>query len=109
MRTNFKYDKIIEAISGSIVGLGFLGAVIILGYQIFQWLKTGEWLQMPFYVLFSWLDIDLSVIANITWQGVKKILIWILELPLSLMSIVLGGLIAYVFMSTFEPEAKKPE
>ena len=64
---------------------------------------------MPFYVLFSWLDLDLSAIAHMKWQGVKKILIWILELPLSLMSIVLGGAIAYVFMSTFEPEPKKPE
>lgn len=109
MRTNTKYGEIIEAISGSIVGLGFLAAVIVLGYQLFQWLKTGQWLQMSFYVLFSWLDLDLSAIANMKWQGVKKILIWILELPLSLMSIVLGGVIAYLFRSTFEPESKKPE
>lgn len=109
MSTNSKYGEIFEAISGSVVGLGFLAAVIVLGYQICPWLKTGEWLQMPFYVLFSWLDLDISAIANMKWQGVKKILIWILDLPLSLMSIVLGGVIAYVFMSTFEPEPQKPE
>ena len=70
MRTNSKYGKIIEAISGSIVGLGFLGAVIVLGYQIFQWLKTGEWLQMP--VLRSVFLARLRLICHRTYEVARS-------------------------------------
>ncbi len=83
---------------------GFLGTFLVLGYQIYLWLKTGAWIELPFYVLFAWLKIDLSLIANMEWQGVKKIFIWLLELPLSLMSVVLGGVLAWLFAVAFKPK-----
>jgi hypothetical protein len=99
-----EYESTIAGVSAFMLGAGFLGTVLVLGYQIYQWLKTGVWIAVPFYFLFTWLKIDLSVIGNMEWQGIKKILIWLLELPLSLMSIALGGVLAYLFAVIFRPK-----
>lgn len=95
------YESTIIGVSAILFGAGFLGAILALGYQIYQWLKTGVWIELPFYVMFDWLEIDLSVIGNMEWQGVKKILKWLLELPLSLMSFVIGSSLAYLFAVIF--------
>lgn len=99
-----EYESTIARASALMFGVGFLGTLLVVGYQLYQWLKTGNWIELPFYFLLTWLKIDLSVIANMEWQGIKKILMWLLELPLSLMSIGLGGVLAYLFAVIFRPK-----
>lgn len=77
----------------------FLAGFIVLGYQVYHWLKTASWIELPLYVVFEWLEIDLSFISNMKWQGIKAIFIWILESPLSLMLFVFGGLISWAFIA----------
>lgn len=82
----------------------FLAGFIVLGYQVYHWLKTAPWIDLPLYVVFEWLEINPSFISNMKWQGIKVIFIWILELPLSLMLFVFGGLITWAFIAIAESE-----
>lgn len=79
-----------EAWAGQLGLLIILVALSVFIYQVYLWLRTGTWTPMPFYLLFSWLGVDLSPIGNMEWQGIKKIIIFVLEFPLSVMLILLG-------------------
>ena len=65
----------------------FLGCVGVLGYQIFFWLKNGQWLAFPAGRMFvriapnsfiGWLN------DETTWSGLKKVLVLISQAPLAL-------------------------
>jgi len=90
-------DKV-ESISLSIIGYSFLAGALFVGYQCFQWLKTGVWPELPLVYLFIWLQIDISSISNMQWEGIKKILTWLLiETPLSLFTVGAGVVIGVLF------------
>ena len=95
------YLEKVDKFSGFFYEIAGLVAIGILGYQGYMWLKHGEWLPLPFYWLFAYNGIDLSSVASLEWGGVKKVLVWILELPLSLMMFLLiclcGLLFQYIF------------
>ena len=74
-----------EGWAGLLGALIILAAVLVFFYQVYLWLRAGTWAPMPFYLFFHWLGIDLSPVFNMEWQGVKKIIIFVLELPLSVM------------------------
>ena len=93
------FEEMLENVVALIIMAGLLGGILVFGYQIKQWLKTGVWIEFPFILMFTWLKIDLSVIANMEWQGIKKILVWFLELPLSLMLIALGVALASLLIA----------
>ena len=86
---------------------GLISAAGVLVYQVFQWLRTGSWVEMPFYLLFEWLGIDLSPLYSMEWQGLRKILFWILEGPMSFILLVLGGIIGYLINSIFMTKPKQ--
>jgi hypothetical protein len=67
----------------SIFGFGFLLPIGILAYQIYLWLKHGEWHPIPVSSALSYLDVNLTSIYNMEWQGAKKIILWLLNLPFS--------------------------
>jgi hypothetical protein len=103
--SNFK-DKgpslLISMISGMIFSIGFFCGLLTIGYDVFVWLKTGEWMNTPFYSVFIWLNIDpFTPVHNISWQGIKKILLWFLEMPLFLMFMILGAALGGLFYLLF--------
>ncbi len=70
---------------------GLIGALAILGYQIFQWLKTGSWHPLPLSFVLDWLGTDLTPIyAPRDWHGVAKIAQYIVEMPLAFVVFLLG-------------------
>lgn len=85
--------KTIEEWFGLFGSLGFFGAVCLLGYQAFLWLKEGQWTPIPISSVLGKLNIDYYSLVDISWAGAQKIVVWLLELPLSLGIIVFGGLI----------------
>jgi hypothetical protein len=91
-------DKVAD-MSWGLFGLATLGGFLIVGYQLFVWLKTARWLALPFGKLFLWLDIDLfTPVQKMKWKGLQKILVWCLnELPLSVGIPILGALFASLF------------
>jgi len=97
-----KFQEKITDISWSIFSVGFLCSLLSIGYEIFIWLKTGEWLHLSFYSVFVWLNIDLfAPLQKIEWQGIKKIFLWYLELPLSIGLIVTGAIFGGLFYAIF--------
>lgn len=92
----------IAGVSALFCMVWFLGGFIVLGYQIVQWLKTAIWVELPMYVVFDWLEIELSFISDMKWQGIKAILIWLLEWPLSATLFVFGGLISWALIDFSE-------
>lgn len=94
-------DKVTD-ISWGIFSLGFFASLISVGYEIFVWLKNGEWPHLSFYAVFMWLNLDpFTPVNKIEWQGIRKILLWCLELPLSIGLMGLSALLAYTFYAIF--------
>lgn len=73
--------------------LGFFGAICILGYQAFLWLKDGQWTPIPISSILGKLNIDYYSLVDISWAGAQTIVVWLLDLPFSVGMVVFGGLI----------------
>lgn len=86
-------SKTIEEWFGLSAALGFFAAVCILVYQAVLWLKEGEWTPIPISSVLGKLDIDYYAVVNIRWAGAQKIVVWLLDLPLSFGTVVLGSLV----------------
>jgi len=67
----------------AIIGLGLFSTVCILGYQFFHWLKSGEWISLPLYKALQYLGISFDGLLDLQWQGMQKLLFWVLELPIA--------------------------
>ena len=67
----------------AIIGLGLFSTVCILVYQFYHWLKSGEWLSIPLYKALQYLGISFDRLLDLEWQGMQKILFWVLELPIA--------------------------
>jgi hypothetical protein len=86
----------VEGWVGLIGAFGFLAGVGVFLYQIYLWLKLGQWVSMPLSTMIVWLGFDFSSVTNITWIGIQKLVVWSLDLPLSIVSIIAGLAIGYV-------------
>lgn len=83
----------IEGWFGLVGALGFFAAVLLLGYQAFHWLKEGQWTPIPISSVLGKLNIDYYSLINIPWVGAQKIIVWLIDLPLSLGIIIFGSLL----------------
>lgn len=103
--TVVKVQEYIEGAAGFSLYIGILFPLGILGYQCYFWLKAGYWKSIPATVLlyrilpdgfFSWLADESS------WVGFKKIILEILEFPLSLFLFLFFMILMGVFFSLAE-------
>jgi len=65
----------------------FLGCVVVLGYQIFFWLKNDQWVSFPAGRMVVRVVPDSLIIwmrDETAWGGLKKVLIFISQAPLTL-------------------------
>lgn len=68
---------------GKLIALGaILGSIGVWAYQVYGWLRFGEWTPYPLihelpYSFISWLDNGLA-----EWQGLAKIVSWFLSINL---------------------------
>ncbi len=85
--------KTIEEWFGLFGALGFFAAALLLGYQALLWLKEGQWTPIPISSVLGKLNIDYYSLIDIPWAGAQKIVVWLLDLPLSLGIVVFGGLL----------------
>lgn len=84
MNRNF-WEKSAELIVIAAYIMGLLGALTIVGWQVFQWLRTGVWIPIPISEGFAYLGIDLTwVYMPADWQGLAKVVQWLLEIPLAI-------------------------
>ncbi len=89
------WDKLANWVLLSSVSAAGVFAVTVIGWQVYTWLRLGAWPELPFFELFRYFEIDLTIVyAPTDWHGIAKIAQWILDLPLSLsvpVLIVLAG------------------
>ncbi len=87
------FDKAWQRIVNVLGVLLILAGFLIIGFQIFLYLKNGEWIKLPLLYLVafgpdnfvSWLDNPTS------WLGLHKIVYGILDfIPVSLFSMLVG-------------------
>jgi hypothetical protein len=86
----------IEGWVGLVGAFGLIAGFAVFLYQLYLWLKLGQWISMPLSTVFQWLGFDYSSVTDFAWIGVQKLVVWSLDLPLSAMSIVAGFAIGYV-------------
>ena len=68
----------------------FLSGPAVWTYQTYSWLKHGEW---PIFTLWDGLYyLGVTPYPQVEWQGVQKIIDWIMMCPLGLSLFVIGGL-----------------
>jgi hypothetical protein len=79
------WDKSAEFVVIAAYTVGFLCALVILGWQVFHWLRTSTWTPLPMYEAFSYVGIDLTrVYMPSDWQGLAKLAQWLLDIPLAI-------------------------
>src|SRR5690348_2813672 len=79
-------------LSGAIILAGvllMLFGVAVLLYQGCLWLKDGDWTPISFAV--AWYSLG-GQEPMFQWQGVQKLAVWLLEAPLSAVSLLTGVL-----------------
>jgi len=84
-----KVNEFLEDMLTGLMNIGLFIAFSVILYQVVMWMKDGVWIPVTFGWGIEYLGINLSVIYEMEWMGIRKIATWILELPLSLMSFAL--------------------
>ena len=74
----------IEELGFVLIGSGLLVAIGVLAYQGIQWLRLAVWTPLP--LALAW-DAASIPRPHVTWLGVQTILDWVLDLPLSFLSL----------------------
>lgn len=101
----------IEEWAGLLGVFGFVAGFGVFAYQVYLWLKLGQWTPMPLWTLLEWAKFDFSSLNNIDWLGVQTIIAWVLNLPLSVslvaIGFALGGAVGYLIGSVRELSQKK--
>jgi len=85
-------------------GLFFTGALFIFGYQLFQWLRHGDWKSISVITGLRWLESSWAVYPR-EWLGVHKLLDFI---PLSI-ALILLGLVPFLIAISWPAESKRDE
>ncbi|MDP1683303.1 MAG: hypothetical protein Q8L39_16210 [Burkholderiales bacterium] len=79
------WDKSVEFLVPVAYVVGLLGALAILGWQVFYWLRTSIWIPVPLYEALAYLGIDITRVYMPTdWQGLAKVVQWLLDVPLTI-------------------------
>ena len=90
-----------ENIRFRVIGLLFLAGILVLGFQVFVWLRSGEWLSIPLGIVMIGLDqngaLALWLSSPGSWYGLHEALMWILNLPLSL--VLIGSSLIMLWLS----------
>ena len=82
-------DKIFDNLGDILYSLVFivpiLFGLIVIGWQVYTWLRIGAWPSLPFSEAFIYFNVNLTNIYYPSdWQGLAKIAQWVLNLPLSI-------------------------
>ena len=92
MNSPSQYEETSIPMSLWCVGLGLLGAISIWMYQVFSFLRFGQWMPISVLTALSWLEVEWAIFPN-QWLGVYKVLDF---LPLSLVSIIFAAISGWV-------------
>jgi len=77
-------DGIASIIALLVCGPIFFGPAVLC-WQVFQWLKTGEWYPVPVSKILDWNQLRYP---DLEWRGLQKIVDYLFGLPLSFVSFI---------------------
>jgi hypothetical protein len=89
----------IDSQAGVMLGIAFaiagivlvLSGLAVVAYQVILWLQSGYWTPFAIREMVSIFSGGLPIQSPaIPWQGIQKIFIWLLDLPLSAGAMVIG-------------------
>lgn len=80
----------VSGIGAIVWSLSALAAACLIGYQCLHWLKSGTWLSYQAIETFRYFGMDP---ISLKWIGLRKIVVWLAQLPLSLWLIVAPGVL----------------
>ena len=66
-------------------GCCFLVGSAVVDWQVFQWLKTGQWYPVTLSAALEYLKFPYP---DLEWRGVQKILDFLLDFPIGLVSFI---------------------
>jgi hypothetical protein len=90
VNANFRATKFDLVMGYAVITTGvcaIICGIIVLLYQCTFWLRHGFW--TPVELKDAWLWIG-GPYPALRWQGIQKIVLWILSLPFSIVAIVAG-------------------
>ena len=92
------WDNIADGQKTILVGTSIFIGVCILLWQVYYWLKTGIWNEMPLSVSINYLGLDLTYLYSPqNWKGVAKIARMLLDLPTSfVLPIIIWGITSLI-------------
>ena len=96
MTNNF--PEKVGSIGAFIMWCGIVATIGILGYQGYYWFQHGEWLSIPLYKALHFIGADLYGVTTLEWEGVQKILYWLLERPIAAVVAVSSIGIGYILV-----------
>lgn len=88
-KTDEQLRAMVEDANVLIGGTATLGALGLLAYQSYAWLRYGAWPDYQGNDLLALLGMNPALV---TWVGVRKIAVWLGDLPLALWIAGLGWL-----------------
>ena len=68
-----------------------LGSLLIPAWQGYMWLRYGAWPEVPLWIVWNWSGLPFP---QINWVGIEKILVWVLGQPTSVVSFLIGIILA---------------
>ena len=64
-------------------------SIMILGFQCFVWLRTGEWYELPLWKSLEAFGVDWRPFVEIEgWAGISKILLKLAQTPTALCPLI---------------------
>ena len=75
-------------------------SILILGYQIYAWLKSGTWFSLNLFLAVPYLPKSISdwILYPDSWIGVHKVVVYVLEeTPISFAVFLLGFSLVILF------------
>lgn len=110
MEPSNRVNRITAAVAGVAGWTAWLWFVAVLGYQAFYWLKTAEWRPLPFSAFVDYFGIDMTeVFFRMSWSGLASIMLWIFDLPMSVMVPVLIFLVSAAVLSWVEQSQNRQD
>ncbi len=98
---------IVRWLQGILVVSIFVG-LIIFGWQIYNLLKLGYWIDMPLVTAFRYIGINLTPIYYPTdWHGVAKVARWFLGWPLSISLPIITLILTWILKVIVQYDSSK--
>ena len=97
----------IEGVGFPIALLIMAAAAIVLAGQVIFWLKSGQWLQIPFGLIPAYAGLEPN---SIRWLGVRRVVLSLYETPMAFGLLLFGmglALAAAKISEVFDAKSKR--